>query len=314
MKISDIEFQGDGSKATFYYTANDRVDFRMLIKDFAKEFSTRVEMKQVGFRQEAARLGGVGSCGRELCCSTWLTDFRSVNTSAARYQQLSLNPQKLAGQCGKLKCCLNYELDTYMDALKDFPDYDTKLITEKGDAVCQKQDIFKGLMWFAYTNNFANWHVLKIDQVKEIIAENKQKNKVSSLEDFAVEVVAEPEKDFNNAMGQESLTRFDQPKRKKKPNRKRKQNAEPAGVVAPVKPQQEKNTNNNAKPAGNNNPNNAGNANNGNAGTKPNNPNKPNHKKKHNSNKNNPNKQNSNENKPAEPRKPITNTKNENKK
>ena len=165
MKISDIEFQGDGSKATFYYTANDRVDFRLLIKDFAKEFNTRIEMKQVGFRQEASRLGGIGSCGRELCCSTWLTDFRSVNTSAARYQQLSLNPQKLAGQCGKLKCCLNYELDTYMDALKDFPDFDTKLVTEKGDAICQKQDIFKGLMWFAYTNNFANWHVLNIEQI-----------------------------------------------------------------------------------------------------------------------------------------------------
>lgn len=228
MKISDIEFQGDGSKATFYYTANDRVDFRMLIKDFAKEFSTRIEMKQVGFRQEAARLGGIGSCGRELCCSTWLTDFRSVNTSAARYQQLSLNPQKLAGQCGKLKCCLNYELDTYMDALKSFPDFDTKLVTEKGDAICQKQDIFKGLMWFAYTNNFANWHVLKIDQVNEIIAENKQKIKVSSLEDYALEVVSEPEKDFNNAMGQESLTRFDQPKKKKRPNKKRK----PEGEVA----------------------------------------------------------------------------------
>jgi cell fate regulator YaaT (PSP1 superfamily) len=226
MKISDIEFQGDGSKATFYYTANDRVDFRMLIKDFAKEFSTRIEMKQVGFRQEAARLGGIGSCGRELCCSTWLTDFRSVNTSAARYQQLSLNPQKLAGQCGKLKCCLNYELDTYMDALKSFPDFDTKLVTEKGDAICQKQDIFKGLMWFAYTNNFANWHVLKIDQVNEIIAENKQKIKVSSLEDYALEIVAEPEKDFNNAMGQESLTRFDQPKKKKRPNKKRKPEGE----------------------------------------------------------------------------------------
>src|SRR5690606_11000782 len=119
MKISDVEFQGDGSKATFYYTANDRVDFRQLIKEYAKEFNIRIEMKQVGFRQEAARLGGIGSCGRELCCSTWLTDFRSVNTSAARYQQLSLNPQKLAGQCGKLKCCLNYELDTYLDALKD---------------------------------------------------------------------------------------------------------------------------------------------------------------------------------------------------
>ena len=241
MKISDIEFQGDGSKATFYYTANDRVDFRQLIKDFAKDFSTRIEMKQVGFRQEASRLGGIGSCGRELCCSTWLTDFRSVNTSAARYQQLSLNPQKLAGQCGKLKCCLNYELDTYLDALQGFPDFDTKLQTEKGTAVCQKQDIFKGLMWFAYTDNFANWHVLKIEQVKEILAENKLKNKVSSLEDYALEITTEPEKDFNNAMGQESLTRFDQPKRKKKNNKKRRPNGE--GSVA---------TSNNARP---NNPN-----------------------------------------------------------
>lgn len=222
MKISDIEFQGDGSKATFYYTANDRIDFRLLIKDFAKEFSTRIEMKQVGLRQEAARLGGIGSCGRELCCSTWLTDFRSVNTSAARYQQLSLNPQKLAGQCGKLKCCLNYELDTYMDALKGFPDINVKLATEKGDAICQKQDIFKGLMWFSYINDSGNWHVLKIEHVKEIIAENKLKNKVTSLEDFAIVVIHEPEKHFTNAMGQESLTRFDQPKKKKKPNKKRK--------------------------------------------------------------------------------------------
>lgn len=215
MKISDIEFQGDGSKATFYYTANDRIDFRMLIKDFAREFSTRIEMKQVGFRQEASRLGGIGSCGRELCCSTWLTDFRSVNTSAARYQQLSLNPQKLAGQCGKLKCCLNYELDTYLDALQEFPDFDTKLHTEKGTAVCQKQDIFKGLMWFAYTDNYANWHMLSIDSVKEIVAENKAKNKVSAIEDYAIEAVVEEKKEFTNAMGQESITRFDQPKRKK---------------------------------------------------------------------------------------------------
>ena len=258
MKISDIEFQGDGSKATFYYTANDRIDFRMLIKDFAREFSTRIEMKQVGFRQEAARLGGIGSCGRELCCSTWLTDFRSVNTSAARYQQLSLNPQKLAGQCGKLKCCLNYELDTYMDALQDFPEFDVKLVTEKGDAVCQKQDIFKGLMWFAYTNNFSNWQVLKIEQVREIIAENKQKIKVSSLEDYAIEVAAAPEKDYNNAMGQESLTRFDQPKKKKRPNKKRKITAavpgtEKAPQNAPKiqsKPQGQKQTNPKLQPNG----------------------------------------------------------------
>ena len=246
MKISDIEFQGDGSKATFYYTASDRVDFRLLIKDFAKEFSTRVEMKQVGLRQEAARLGGIGSCGRELCCSTWLTDFRSVNTSAARYQQLSLNPQKLAGQCGKLKCCLNYELDTYMDALKGFPDFDTKLITEKGDAICQKQDIFKGLMWFAYTSDFANWHVLKIEQVREIVAENKLKNKVASLEDFEIVITVEPEQHFNNAMGQESLTRFDQPKKKKKSNKKRKGGENL--IVANNNSNANNKPNNNAKP------------------------------------------------------------------
>ena len=279
MKISDIEFQGDGSKATFYYTANDRVDFRLLIKDFAKEFNTRIEMKQVGFRQEASRLGGIGSCGRELCCSTWLTDFRSVNTSAARYQQLSLNPQKLAGQCGKLKCCLNYELDTYMDALKGFPDFDTKLVTEKGDAICQKQDIFKGLMWFAYTNNFANWHVLNIEQVKEIVAENKLKNKVSSLEDFAIETIDEQEKNFNNAMGQESLTRFDQPKKKKRPNKKPRQGVEGnSGNNRPANP------NNNNKPSGNNN-------------------NRPNNNKRPNPNQ-----------KSEEPRKPIIITKNEDKK
>jgi cell fate regulator YaaT (PSP1 superfamily) len=142
MKLSDVEFQGDGSKATFYYTAEERVDFRQLIKDMAKAFGIRIEMRQIGYRQEAQRLGGIGSCGRELCCSTWLTDFRSVSTSAARYQQLSLNPQKLAGQCGKLKCCLNYELDVYLDALKDFPSQETKIETEKGLALCQKVDIF----------------------------------------------------------------------------------------------------------------------------------------------------------------------------
>ena len=228
MKISDVEFQGDGSKATFYYTASDRVDFRQLIKDFAREFSIRIEMKQVGFRQEASRLGGIGSCGRELCCSTWLTDFRSVNTAAARYQQLSLNPQKLAGQCGKLKCCLNYELDTYLDALKDFPDLDTKLYTEKGNAHCQKVDIFKELMWFSYENQPANWHVLSVADVKEILAQNKQKIKVAAIEDFVVEIVKEVEKTFQNAMGQDSLTRFDsKPKSKNNKNNKNKKRRKP---------------------------------------------------------------------------------------
>lgn len=231
MKISDVEFQGDGSKATFYYTANERVDFRQLIKEYAREFNTRIEMKQVGFRQEASRLGGIGSCGRELCCSTWLTDFRSVNTAAARYQQLSLNPQKLAGQCGKLKCCLNYELDAYMDALKEFPEYDTVLQTEKGNARCQKQDIFKGLMWFAYEGNMANWHVLKIDQVKKIVAENKQKRKVSSIEDYAEEIATGAKNEFTDTVGQESLTRFDQPKKKSNNRNKKKKNPTTANAT-----------------------------------------------------------------------------------
>jgi cell fate regulator YaaT (PSP1 superfamily) len=178
MKISDVEFQGDGSKATFYYTAEDRVDFRQLIKDMAKAFGIRIEMRQIGYRQEAQRLGGIGSCGRELCCSTWLTDFRSVSTSAARYQQLSLNPQKLAGQCGKLKCCLNYELDVYLDALKDFPSQETRISTEKGIAFCQKTDIFKEQLWFSYKDEPANWHVLSKDQVNEILEKNKNKEKV----------------------------------------------------------------------------------------------------------------------------------------
>lgn len=244
MKISDIEFQGDASKATFYYTASDRVDFRQLIKDYASEFKIRIEMKQVGFRQEASRLGGIGSCGRELCCSTWLTDFRSVNTSAARYQQLSLNPQKLAGQCGKLKCCLNFELDTYMDALKDFPDYETRLKTEKGDAVCQKQDIFKGLMWYAYTDNYAAWHVLSVEQVKEIIDINKEGGLAASLEDFAIEVEQEVEKTYNNVVGQESITRFDQPKKKnrnKSKNRNKNKGREGAVVEGQSAPSPQKN-------------------------------------------------------------------------
>ena len=221
MKISDIEFQGDASKATFYYTAEERVDFRELIKVFAREFRTRIEMKQVGFRQEAARLGGIGSCGRELCCSTWLTDFRSVSTSAARYQQLSLNPQKLAGQCGKLKCCLNYELDTYLDALKSFPKTDTKLYTKKGTAVCQKTDIFKGHMWYAYEGEWMNWHKITTEQASEIIELNKQNKKIASLEEYALDVLEEDTKtEFENVVGQDSLTRFDSPKR----NNKRKNN------------------------------------------------------------------------------------------
>jgi cell fate regulator YaaT (PSP1 superfamily) len=229
MKLSDVEFQGDGKKATFYYTAESRVDFRQLIKDMAQAFSIRIEMRQIGLRQEASRLGGIGSCGRELCCSTWLTDFRSVSTSAARYQQLSLNPLKLAGQCGKLKCCLNYELDTYRKALKGFPRSDTKLLTEKGVALLQKMDIFKEQLWYAYKGEWMNWHTLSLHAVQEIIAKNKNNEKVAALEDYALDAEATPkelaEKVFENVVGQDSLTRFD---RFKSPNyKKRRKNRKP---------------------------------------------------------------------------------------
>jgi len=218
MKLSDVEFQGDGNKATFFYTADDRVDFRQLIRELAGTFSIRVEMKQVGLRQEAARLGGIGSCGRELCCSTWLTDFRSVSTSSARYQQLSLNPQKLAGQCGKLKCCLNYELDSYVDALKKFPRTDTYLQTEKGVAVFQKMDIFRGWLWYAYKENPVHWHKLEVEQTNQIIALNKENKKAQSLEEYSMDLELETvEKSiFSDVVGQDSLTRFDKPKRKNK--------------------------------------------------------------------------------------------------
>ena len=230
MKLSDVEFQGDGSKATFYYTAEERVDFRQLIKDMAKAFGIRIEMRQIGYRQEAQRLGGIGSCGRELCCSTWLTDFRSVSTSAARYQQLSLNPQKLAGQCGKLKCCLNYELDVYLDALKDFPPSDTKIITEKGVALCQKVDIFKSTLWFCYKDDWANWHALSKEQVNILLEKNKKNEKISGLEEYAILPSEEKEKEkvFENVVGQDSLTRFDRPKQSKN-NRNKKRKPNPNG-------------------------------------------------------------------------------------
>lgn len=223
MKLSDVEFQGDGNKATFYYTADGRVDFRQLIKELASTFRIRIEMKQVGLRQEAARLGGIGSCGRELCCSTWLTDFRSVSTAAARYQQLSLNPQKLAGQCGKLKCCLNYELDTYLDVLKDFPRTDTWLQTNKGTAVFQKMDIFKETLWYAYKDNSLQWIPLHVKDVNKIIEINKSGKKIDSLEQYIyTNGNNSPENLFTDGVGQESLSRFDKRKKRKKKPRKSK--------------------------------------------------------------------------------------------
>src|SRR6478609_9582390 len=181
MKLSDIEYQADNTKATFFYSADDRVDFRELIKRLATEFRIRVEMRQISLRQEAGRLGGIGVCGRELCCSTWLTDFKNVATSAARYQNLSLNPSKLSGQCGRLKCCLNYELETYMEALEDIPKIEAPLLTEKGEARLQKTDIFRKIMWFAYKEE-NNWYALNVDRVNEILELNRQGKKPANLD------------------------------------------------------------------------------------------------------------------------------------
>ncbi|MBP5134466.1 MAG: hypothetical protein ILP24_01710, partial [Paludibacteraceae bacterium] len=184
MKIGDVEFQGDGNKAIFYYIADERVDFRQLIKDLAEAFHVRIEMKQIGARQEAGRIGGIGPCGRQLCCSTWMTSFNSVSTSAARYQDLSLNPQKLAGQCTKLKCCMNYELDTYIDATKDFPHKDVRLETKDATYFHFKTDVFKRQMTYSTDAHIAaNLVVLSVDKVKEVIAMNKRGEKPERLED-----------------------------------------------------------------------------------------------------------------------------------
>lgn len=219
MKISDVEIQGDKSKVIFYYTAEGRVDFRQLIKDFAGAFRMRIEMKQITYRIEASRVGGIGDCGRELCCSTWLTDFRAVNTTAARYQQLSINPVKLAGQCGKLKCCLNYELDSYIDAVKDFPNPETRLETTGGIAHHMKTDIFKRKMWYAFENERGVFIELSVDRVKEVIAMNKAGKKPDELRtevQMAVPAIKEP--DYQNVVGQDSISRFDKSKNRDRNN------------------------------------------------------------------------------------------------
>jgi cell fate regulator YaaT (PSP1 superfamily) len=223
MKISDVEYQGDLSKATFYYTAESRIDFRQLIKDMADRFKVRIEMRQIGSRQEASRLGGIGSCGRELCCSTWLTDFRSVSTSAARYQQLSLNPQKLAGQCGKLKCCLNYELDMYLDSIKSMPKVDGKLHTEKGDAIHMKTDVFKRIIWYAYKGE-TGMVALSPERVAEIKKLNKEGVKPKDLAEYAQVKEKVEEIGYQNVVGQDSLTRFE---KSFSNNKKRRQNRKP---------------------------------------------------------------------------------------
>ena len=219
MKITDVEYQGDGSKATFYYTAEGRVDFRQLIKEYASSFKTKIDMKQIGYRQESAKVGGIGSCGRELCCSTWLTDFRSVNTNAARYQQLSINPLKLAGQCGKLKCCLNFELDSYVDALSDFPSSNTILETEKGRAFCIKIDVFKKKMWFAYVDNSMAWYDLDVAEVKKMMKINSKGQKSIPLEELKTFTGAD-KVEAVDLIQENNLDRFE----KKKPNKHRNKN------------------------------------------------------------------------------------------
>ncbi len=220
MKIGDVEYQGDRTKAVFYYIADERVDFRQLIKNLADEFKIRIEMRQIGARQEAGRIGGIGSCGRELCCSGWMSTFSSVSTTAARDQEMSLNPQKLAGQCGKLKCCLNFEVDVYKDAKKAFPNTRIILDTEDGPAYFHKSDILQGMMWYSFDKNYAvNLTPLSVDRVKEIIELNKNGKKVTHLADKVAEVI--PALDFDNIVGQDSLTRFDKPKKQKSRNKKR---------------------------------------------------------------------------------------------
>lgn len=228
MKLSDVEYQADNTKATFYYSADDRVDFRELIKVLASEFKVRIEMRQISLRQEASRLGGIGVCGRELCCSTWLTEFKSVSTAAARYQNLSLNPSKLSGQCGRLKCCLNYELETYLDALVDIPKVEKPLLTAQGEAHLQKTDIFKKIMWFSYDTE-STWYPLSTDRVKQIMEINAQGGVVESLaEETPAKPTSKPqETDFQQNLELENPEKLVEKEKRKKTSRNRKKKRKP---------------------------------------------------------------------------------------
>lgn len=230
MKLAEVEIQADGRKATFFYTADDRVDFRELIKVYASEFRAKVEMRQIGARQEAGKVGGIGSCGRELCCSTWLSDFKSVNTTAARYQNLSINQAKLSGQCGRLKCCLNYELDTYLDALKDFPDDADNIETAGGVAHLQKRDIFKSLMWYSYEGSNKQYP-LTISRAKEIRQLNKQGVKPDDLKPVEVVTAKPKEADLGYAdvVGLISLKSLEKTAQKRKQKDKDKQRQQKGG-------------------------------------------------------------------------------------
>lgn len=223
MKIGDVEFQGDGRKATFYYTADGRVDFRELIKHYAKEFRVKIEMRQIGARQESARIGGLGPCGRELCCSTWLTSYRTVSTAAARYQNLAINQAKLSGQCGRLKCCLNYELDTYMEALSNFPEDAEKLQTKLGTAVLVKTDIFKGLMYYTYEKGASRGRLFTLDleKVRSVREMNKKGELPDDLAELHVDQTPlpdEPEHDYEDVTGVIELP----PEEKKRRRNKRR--------------------------------------------------------------------------------------------
>lgn len=224
MKLIEVEFQADGRKATFYYTADDRVDFRELIKIYANDFKVKVEMKQIGIRQEAAKIGGIGSCGRELCCSTWLTDFKSVTTTAARYQNLSINQAKLSGQCGRLKCCLNYELDTYLDALQQFPNNADSLQLERGTATLIKKDIFKNLMWYVLPDSNKQYPV-PIDRVKEIRAMNARGERPAELGAVELSPAKAEEKEMANVelVGQISLRALERNSRRRRDKERQQQ-------------------------------------------------------------------------------------------
>lgn len=226
MKISDVEYQGDRTKAIFYYTADERVDFRELIRVLADAFNVRIEMRQIGMRQEASRLGGIGSCGRELCCSTWLTHFRSVSTNAARTQQLSLNPQKLAGQCSKLKCCINYENDIYNDAIKDFPAQTTELTTQVGQAMLQKTDVLRKMMGYAYRENPGHIIMIPVSRVKEIMAMNRKKIfPPDLLSDEMTQLNIKGRFSDAESSLEDSLTRFDTPAAPRKKKKRSKPGA-----------------------------------------------------------------------------------------
>lgn len=224
MKIGDVEYQGDLRKATFYYTADGRVDFRELVRAYAKEFRVKIEMRQIGIRQESARIGGIGSCGRELCCSTWLTDFKSVSTSAARYQYMAINQSKLSGQCGRLKCCLNYELDTYMDALSQFPVKADVLKLKDGKANLIKIDIFKGLMYYGITTNQGRGPVVTLDKenVKDVLAMNRRKEYPETLASFISSPIEEEEHDYEDVTGFIELPTKNKKRRSKNKNSKNK--------------------------------------------------------------------------------------------